>query len=126
MMRLPTAVLPVLLAVTCAATAQRVPAGPPRDPFVVPLLKPLAGFGGAGVPAAAVSRPPEPRWNPPLHGLMVAGPRSMANVGGVLLGLGQSVDGYRLVAVRETEAEFTRHGQHFVLRMPQEQEVDPR
>jgi len=36
-----------------------------------------------------------------LRGIMIAGPRSQANIGGEIIAIGEEVDGYRLVSVRQ-------------------------
>ena len=77
---------------------------PRYDPFAAPDVLRLAP--GAESPAA---RPPTRPWNPRLRAVLVAGAASLANVDGEVLALGQEVDGYRLVEVRERSAVF-HHG----------------
>ncbi|MCB1753933.1 MAG: hypothetical protein KDJ38_00330 [Gammaproteobacteria bacterium] len=66
-----------------------------------------------GKPPAAAT------WQPRLLATIVAGPRSMANVGGKVLSLGQSVDGYKLIEVGKTSATFEKNGQSYVLQLTQ-------
>lgn len=36
-----------------------------------------------------------------LRGIMIAGPRSQANIGGEIIAIGEEIDGYKLVSVRQ-------------------------
>ena len=78
-----------------------------NDPFARPLLS----SRGATVPGSAPSAPsvattPGAPWNPELTAVLLAGKDSMVKVGGVMLRVGEVIDGHRLVAVRESEAVF--------------------
>jgi hypothetical protein len=81
-----------------------------NDPFARPnLSSPRGAPPAAGVPAAptaAGKAPAATSWNPELSAVMLAGKDSMVKVGGVLVRMGEVVDGHRLVAVRESQAEF--------------------
>jgi hypothetical protein len=94
------------------------PAPPPssapalkNDPFARPNLSsprgapPAAGVSAAPRPATAAA-PASMSWNPELSAVMLAGKDSMVKVGGVLVRMGEVIDGHRLVAVREAQAEF--------------------
>ncbi len=52
-----------------------------------------------------------------LKATLVAGQDSMANVEGVLLKLGESIKGYRLLQVRKGEAVFEKNGEVIVISM---------
>ena len=52
-----------------------------------------------------------------LRATIEAGPYSMINVGGEILMLGDTMDGYRLVQVRETEAIFEKNGTQRTLKL---------
>lgn len=54
-------------------------------------------------------------WRPQLRAVLVAGSRSVADLGGVILNIGQSTNGYRLISVREEAATFVRNGEQVVL-----------
>jgi len=122
------------VAAACAEPAGLATVGE-RDPFT-PLARrsaerpagPLSPGVPAGTnPSRATDGPAAvPAWHPTLRALLIDGPNSLANVGGVLIGIGKSIDGYKLIEVREREARFTRKGRVVVLRLPQEQETDPR
>ncbi len=79
------------------------------DPFVAPELGRAAG-GGAPPPASR-----DADWSPVLSATLVAGDESLANLGGVLLGLGEESHGYRLIEVRPWEAVFEFGGERKTL-----------
>jgi hypothetical protein len=87
--------------------AQAQAGGLKHDPFVRPVL--------AAPPPPAVAAPvnrvvkaalPEPVWKPELTAIMLAGAKSMVNVGGELVRIGEQINGYRLVEVQEETAVF--------------------
>lgn len=54
---------------------------------------------------------------PVLRSTVVAGRRSVANLGGEILALGEEAHGYRLVSVRAFDATFERDGEQIVLEL---------
>ncbi len=80
------------------------------DPFV----QPGAQTGGPGSPGQAGSRR---AWSPELRATLVSDKRSLVNLGGTILELGEEAHGYRLLEVREDEAVFERSGSEIVLKM---------
>jgi hypothetical protein len=56
-------------------------------------------------------------WQPKLSAVMVAGRHSLVMVDGVVVGLGQEVNGYALKQVREGQAVFARGKTRIVLIM---------
>ena len=58
-----------------------------------------------------------PSWTPELRATVVAGPQSLVNVGGVILSVGEALDGYQLIEIRERAAVFERDGKRRVLTM---------
>jgi len=85
-----------------------------HDPFVRPVLAPPAP--AAPVPANTVKAPvPEPVWKPELRAIMVAGPKSIVNVAGALVRIGEQIDGYRLVEVHEETAVFVNNKKRVTL-----------
>jgi hypothetical protein len=82
----------------------------------VPLLR-FDPFASSPLsPAAPDAQSPNPTgWAPILRAVLVAGDKSMVNLGGVILGLEQEEGGYRLVEVREGEAVFLKAGARVVL-----------
>ena len=57
------------------------------------------------------------RWEPQLRAVMLAGRASVANVEGRLVGLGEEVDGHRLLEVTERRAVFEKDGTLYELVM---------
>lgn len=105
----------VALAQLCAlpyAQAQNLQ----HDLFARPALSSLQRLHPEPPPVSA-PQPPEPAWNPVLKAVIVAGRGSLANVGGVIVGIGGIIDGYRLVQVRESEAVFVKDGKRYTLKL---------
>lgn len=91
-----------------------------RDPFRVPAPYGTQTAGTDGFTATA-DRPID------LRGILLAGERSLVNVAGRILAIGEEFEGYRLVEVREAEAVFVRGGvRRTVAVHPQENEQDER
>lgn len=63
---------------------------------------------GTRTPAPAAAQVPVLKAE--LRAVMVGGARPLVNLGGTILGIGDSVDGFRLVEVRERSAVFVRDG----------------
>lgn len=106
-----TAVVWLGLGLATAGLADAEGGSQPRlrfDPFARPDLSAAA----ADDPTAAVRAG---EWAPVLNATLVAGERSLANLGGVLLAIGEETHGYRLVEVRAWEAVFDHGGEHRVL-----------
>jgi hypothetical protein len=68
----------------------------------------------------AASTPPV--WRPELRAVLVAGDRSMADVGGIIVKLGGEVDGFRLVEVRDRKAVFLKNGTRLTLSIDRNKE----
>ncbi len=60
-------------------------------------------------------------WAPVVRATLVAGSQSMANLGGVILKLGEETHGYRLLEVRDGEAVFQRGEATVVLTLEPEE-----
>ncbi len=80
------------------------------DPFAQPDVQ----TGGSGRPGPAGS---QRAWSPELRATLVSGERSLVNLGGTILELGEEAHGYRLLQVRKGEAVFERSGSEIVLKM---------
>ena len=78
-----------------------------HDPFARPVL--------GEAPAPRVQRAPEPKPKLNLQAVIVAGPHSIANVDGVLVRVGESVKGYRLLEVHDRSAVFERNNARLTL-----------
>ena len=82
-------------------------ASPRFDPFDRP---PLPG----DISSRRTSTAPA-SWSPSLKATLVAGKGSLANLGGIVLRLGEDTHGYRLLEVREWTAVFSKDGARVVL-----------
>ena len=107
-----------VILVPLAAHAQAPTPTLKHDPFVRPSL---GGFRADGAPAAR-ARPPLPPEDPKrilnLNAVMVAGPASMANVNGVMVRVGESLHGYRLLEVHDRSAVFEKNNMRITVDMP--------
>lgn len=117
MMRYRTALLALALATSIPAwTADMVDARRlHRDPFEQP------GMGRTDArpePATSSAAP----WRPELRAVLVAGERSMANVGGIIVKIGGQVDGFRLLEVKDRTAVFVGNGVALTLSMDRDKE----
>ncbi len=79
-----------------------------------PFAQPGAQTAGPGSPGRAGS---QRAWSPELRATLVSGERSLVNLGGTILELGEEAHGYRLLEVREGEAVFERAGSEAVLQL---------
>jgi hypothetical protein len=111
-----------LLAFVLAA----VLAGPPElsfseeaklqhDPFARPALASLQHGSRGGPVSNGKAAAAEPRRRLNLQAVMMAGPKSIANVDGMMVRIGDQVYGYRLVAVHERQAVFEKNNKRFTL-----------
>ena len=103
-----------------SATAQQAPARKlAHDPFdrefIQQWLQKAApqAAAPAGAAESAPAPPPAPVLGGDLRAVMVGGRAPLVNLGGTILGLGESVNGFRLVEVRERSAVFEREGQRY-------------
>ena len=81
-----------------------------RNPFRSPLQQEAnhaANAGGGDLDSDAVE----------LRGILVAGSHSMVNLGGRIIGIGEEVDGYRLLSVAEEHAVFQHAGETITLHL---------
>lgn len=63
----------------------------------------------------AVKAPPQPSWVPQLKATLRAGRNSMANVNGKIIKLGETIYGYKLIAVDEKSAILVKKKQRLQL-----------
>lgn len=102
-----------LLCLPGLAAAQA--AGLKHDPFARPVLVPRPA-SAESVPGNSVKAPvPDSIWKPELRAIMVAGPKSIVNVAGALVRIGEQIDGYRLVEVHEETAVFVKNTKRVTL-----------
>lgn len=55
--------------------------------------------------------------NPKLLAVIVAGKKSLVNLNGAIIGIGEEKDGYRLIKVRDRKAIFKKRKKRIVLEM---------
>jgi len=105
-----------LAALACPGAGAVAQATPPRalvhDPFDRSVVQELMREA-APPPAPPPAEPPPPSApvvTAELRAVMVRGARSLVNLGGTILGIGESAGGLRLVEVRERSAVFATDG----------------
>jgi hypothetical protein len=86
-----------------------------HDPFVRPAVGLVPGSASSAASLGRVKAAPEgkPRLN--LQAVLVAGSQSIANVDGVMVRVGESINGYRLLEVQHRSAVFEKNGAKFTL-----------
>jgi hypothetical protein len=83
-----------------------------HDPFQRP-EPPKINAKSPELPASPAASAPD--WQPELRAVMQAENRSMVNVSGFIVLVGQELEGYRLVEVQERSAVFLKNGAKMVL-----------
>jgi hypothetical protein len=105
MKRLAIGLLVLVLELVAAAHAQA-----PRDPFARPAGRALRG----AAPAPAETQA-EPDVRPQLRAIMYAPGRSLANINGQILAVGEWYGDYQLIKVQERSVTLARRGVKSVL-----------
>lgn len=85
-----------------------------HDPFVRPAVG-LVPANASSAAAGGVKAAPEGKPKLSLQAVLVAGPQSIANVDGVMVRVGESINGYRLLEVEHRSAVFEKNGAKFTL-----------
>ena len=88
-----------------------------RNPFSRPAITELL------TDAVSVNEVLTRRGNPELRAVLVAGPKSIVDFGGVILQIGDSTNGYRLLEVGEGTATFNRKGEKIVFSLYEPDQV---
>lgn len=91
-----------LMALSVAATAEPLL----HDPFARPFLNGSTPSTGASILSG-----------PKLIAVIVAGKKSLVNLNGTIIGIGEEKDGYRLIEVRDHKAIFEKEKKRVVLDM---------
>ena len=94
-------------------------AGLRHDPFIRPQFVPGSSSPVGRQPSADAPAAPEaaPAWQTDLRGVMLAGKGSVANVGGTIVALGATLDGWRLSQVGDGTAVFEKAGRRLLITM---------
>lgn len=104
------AVATVLCATTFISLADKLQ----RDPFQRPDLNKIAAREPVIIEPDYLDLPPM-AWHPRLKGTLRSSSGSFANVDGQVIKVGESIDGFRLIAVSERAATFLKEGETVVL-----------
>ena len=88
-----------------------------RNPFARPAITELVAD------AASVNDVRIRGGNAELRAVLVAGPKSIVDFGGVILQIGDSTNGYRLIEVGEGTATFNRKGEKIVFSLYEPDQV---
>ena len=99
-------------AVTMLSTALARAAEPPVEPQRNPFERPSVGALTTKVSDQSSSS--STTSSPYLRAVLFAGAKSVVDFGGVVLQVGESADGYRLVSVEEGQATFRRDHEDIV------------
>ncbi len=87
-----------------------------HDPFARPTQAALQQLKPQPQNAGAISAQ-ESAWNPELKAVMLAGAKSMVNVDGQMVGIGEEIHGHKLLEVRDGEAVFITGGKRRTVAM---------
>jgi len=87
------------------------PVAAPAEPLLHdPFARPFQAGATASADASA-------SWNPKLLAVMIAGRKSLVNLNGTIIGIGEEKDGYRLIKVEDHKAIFEKAKKRIVLDM---------
>jgi hypothetical protein len=73
---------------------------------------------------ATSNRGSTPESGPVLRAVLAAGSKSLVNFGGVILQIGESASGYRLLSVEEDGAIFSRDGEKVVFSLYKQEQAE--
>ncbi len=104
----------LLLSLLCTASAQAQ--SRLRDPFERPAPALVPKNVGVGDSAAASENP----WKPELRAVMFDGARSLVDIGGRIMALGDRQAGYQLIRVAERSAVLRKDGSELTLTLDKE------
>jgi len=111
----------VVAAMSTLATATADAAEPQVELLRNPFARPAAAELVASAASANEVRTMEASTE--LRAVLVAGPKSIVDFGGVILQIGESTNGYRLLEVGEGTATFNRKGEKIVFSLYEPEQV---
>ncbi len=114
----------VVAAMSTFATATAEAAEPQVELLRNPFARPAAEELVANV--VNVNEVPTMESDTELRAVLVAGPKSIVDFGGVILQIGESTSGYRLLEVAEGTATFDRKGEKIVFSLYEPERVKGR
>ena len=91
-----------------------------RNPFERPAIEELIASAAALNEGLAVGR------NPGLRAVLVAGSKSVVDLGGVILQIGERANGYRLLSVEEGQAIFSKNGKTIIFSLYEQESNEER
>ncbi len=91
-----------------------------RNPFERPAIEELIASAAALNEGLAVGR------DPGLRAVLVAGSKSVVDLGGVILQIGESTNGYQLLSVEEGIAIFSRNDEKIVISLYEQENSEER
>ena len=106
----------VLTLVSAATNAADTTVDLQRNPFERPVLE------AVNVNAASSSNSADATDAPGLRAVLVAGSKSAVNFGGIIIQIGESANGYQLLAVEEGRAVFRNKGKEVVFSLYEQDE----
>lgn len=101
----------VCLTQTCHAAEQLLSTNPFAIPVDTPVIQSVSSPVEQETPVKLV-----------LRGTIVSGQQSLANISGVIVSLGEEVNGYKLVGVQQREVVLLRDNSRRILSVDDEQE----
>jgi hypothetical protein len=105
------ALLAAALCAPCAPSGAAQQQQRLRDPFERPAAPVQASRVAAAVAAdVATAADAAPPWKPELRAILYDQARSLVNISGIVLAIGESVHGYRLARVDERGATLVKGG----------------
>ena len=104
---LTTAAIALLLPTVSGAAETQVELQ--RNPFARPAVEELVGKAEMANEVLAAERDPR------LRAILVAGPKSVVDIGGVILQVGECKDAFCLLSVEEGKARISRNDKEIVL-----------
>jgi len=115
---LATATITLLVPVLVAAAEPQIELQ--RNPFARPAAEELMVTAASSNEGLAASRAPG------LRAVLVAGSKSVVNIGGVILQVGECADAYCLLSVEEGKARVSRNDKEIVLSLYEQDESEER
>ena len=91
-----------------------------RNPFERPAIEELTAS------AATVNDGLTEGRDPGLRAVLVAGSKSVVDLGGVILQIGESTNGYQLLSVEEGKAIFSRNDERIVISLYEQESSEER
>ena len=109
-----------MMLIVSHARANELPVELQRNPFDRPAADVLVNN------AAPANRSSTSENDPFLRAVLAAGSKSVVDFGGVILQIGETANGYRLLSVEEGEATFSKEGEKVLFSLYAEEQAEDR